>query len=97
MTIQFEQYKTFPCVASKFKINGIEAFVDDFGVVHDVGDGFECEYEDIVKWGCIDLQFDRKDLTTEVLNLYKINKKEYDEVCDLLTEKLNIGMCGWCV
>ena len=89
MEIKCEAYHSL-CALSVFEINGINADYEDFG-----------EKEDRNPWGaedycCGDMRFEGKRPTTEILEKYKITIDEYNEICDLLEEKLSFGACCWC-
>ena len=78
------------CAIDIFKINGIEAYYDDFG---DKEDRDPCSADDHC---CGDMQFIGKASTPEVLEIYSITQPEYDEIVSELAEKLSFGSCGWC-
>jgi len=79
------------CAMEDFWINGIYGAYEDFGDKRDEGSHYAEDY------ACGDMQFTRMDSTAEVLAKYNINDDQYDAVCDLLTEELSFGNCGWCV
>jgi hypothetical protein len=79
------------CATSEFLVNGISADSDDFG---DQGDE---SYEYAEDYACGDMRFTGKQATTEILEKYKINNEEYNEIVSQLEEGLSFGSCGWCV
>lgn len=87
------------CGYVKFRINGIEADVDDFGDAYDHGCE-RCDDEEPEEgwhWGgCYNMQFDAKPAEEEVLRKYGITEEEYHEVCKKLREEYDIGKCGMC-
>lgn len=78
------------CALEKFEINGIKADDSDFGDTEDIDEDNAEEY------GCGDMQFIPKPPTQEVLDKYKINKADYNKICEEL-DCLSFGECGWCV
>lgn len=80
------------CVTEIFRINGIEADSDDFGVQGD--EAFDDAVEDD---DCGDMQFARTEPTADVLAKYGITKTEYHAVAEKLEEGLSFGSCGLCV
>ena len=87
MKVEIEPYRCLPCSLQHFEINGVRAFLCDFGDTTIGGD-------------CMDnschCSFSMKLPTDEVLERYGITLKEYGEVCEELKEKLYVGACGWC-
>jgi len=79
------------CSTSKFMINGVGADQDDFGEKHDR------DSENAEDYGCGDMEFTRNPSTNEILDKYRINEEQYQEVCEKLEEGLSLGSCGWCV
>jgi len=78
------------CSPKIFRINGIDAEVNDFGTHCDRSP------ETAEPYGCGDMRFEPKPSSKVILKKYKITQKEYDEVCHKLNE-LSFGACGWCV
>lgn len=79
------------CEPSHFQINGVFADWEDFG------DKYDTEHEKAEPYACANMRFIPKEPTQEVLSKYKIDKDEYNMVCEALEEKLSFGRCGWCV
>jgi hypothetical protein len=79
------------CDTSKFVVNGIEAYKDDFGEQYDRDSGNAEDY------ACGNMQFTRIAPTKEVLEKYCITEEEYSKICDELESGLSFGCCGWCV
>ena len=73
-----------------FTINGVKAYLDDFGYMQDVS------HESAPEYGCGDMKFIPYELTDRVLELYGITVSEYEQVCDQLEDAMHIGRCGWC-
>ena len=89
MKIEFE-IGDYYCDMKIFKINGIDANKDDFGVQTDY------EPEDTLVYCCGNMVFERKQSTKDVLVKYKINEEEYQEICEKLEDGLSFGSCGLC-
>jgi len=83
-------FRAHVCMPSMFIINGGNASCSDFGTQRD------CDEENAEDYSCGDMRFIRKDPTMEVLDLYNISEKDYDEIAEKLTEGLSFGECGWC-
>ena len=89
MKLELEIFSSL-CSTELFKINGIEAYYDDFG---DKADQDPSSADD---YCCGDMQFIGKASTPEVLGKYSITQPEYDAIVSELAEKLSFGSCGWC-
>lgn len=89
MKLELKVYNCL-CETEVFKINGISADYEDFGTKDDI------DRENAEDYCCGDMTFEPKNATDEILNKYKINNKEYDEICNELIDKLSFGSCGWC-
>lgn len=76
-----------PCKLEIFKINGIEADIEDFGETERSGN--------CMNYTC-SKTFNFKLPTEEVLKKYSINLKEYSEICDRLEDELHVSRCGMC-
>jgi len=85
------EFCRYLCSAAEFKINGIDADVDDFGEKNDEAPELAEPY------GCGNMQFKGKPSTEEVLKKYEITEKEYQEIVSKLEGGLSFGQCGWCV
>ena len=79
------------CATSVFKINDIEADYNDFG------EKYDRDIDDAEDYGCGDMRFTGNSATQEILDKYKINLTEYNEIVEKLEEGLSFGGCGWCV
>jgi hypothetical protein len=90
MELELKVYRAL-CSTKRFTINGIDADSSDFGSQQDE------DQENAEDYACGDMQFTRKAATKKVLEKYKINETEYDEVCSKLESGLSFGCCGWCV
>jgi hypothetical protein len=89
--IKIVAYRSLPCEAQMFVINGVEGCKDDFGVNRDIGDPDE-------PYACDDNQFVRnEEVAPEVLTRYGITEDEYREIQDQLEGNFCVGSCGWCV
>lgn len=74
-----------------FTINDIEADVDDFGKSKDWAPESAPEY------GCGYRAFRAFEYTSEkILDKYHINVREWEQICDMLEAKLDIGRCDDC-
>jgi hypothetical protein len=91
MELEIKTYNSLPCETSKFKINGVDAYVDDFGCSDDMNPDRAEPY------GCGDHRFTSKLPEPGVLSKYNINLEEYILICEQLESKLDVGACGWCV
>lgn len=93
MTYEFKARDNMPCEAEVFKINGIDADMDDFGGVNlghipwldDDEDMTECEMNG----------FFGEQPTEEILEKYGITEEEYDEILDNLNGEF-FGKCSAC-
>ena len=79
------------CELKEFNINGKKADYNDFG------EKYDHDSENADDYGCGDMRFDRKESTKKILKKYKIDEKEYQEICDKLESELSFGGCGWCI
>lgn len=79
------------CSTKTFVVNGIQADGSDFG------EQYDHDQENAEDYACGDMQFNRKDSTTEVLEKYSITEAGYQEIAEKLEEGLSFGCCGWCV
>ena len=74
-----------------FRINDIEADIEDFGECYDDDKYSAPDY------GCGNMRFHRYDEPSlEVLNKYNINTIEWETICDQLDNKLYWGRCALC-
>ena len=96
--IVIEPYDALPCAARVFTIDGKNACIDHFGY-YEEGDYNECEYEDIVQWGCYEKYFRGFPYSEnkKVAEMYNLTEEEYNEIVSELEDKFAIGTCGWCV
>jgi len=78
------------CATCVFKINDIQAYEDDFGVLYDDNSDEAEEYS------CGDRRFTPHDATDAVLAKYGITPAEYLIVCGQLESGLSFGNCGLC-
>lgn len=88
MELEIKCYSAL-CELEKFKINGIEADHKDFGTKMDTSPALAEPY------CCYNMQFIPKLATQEVLDKYKINVEEYNQICKEL-DCLSFGYCHWC-
>ena len=89
MKLEAEMYKAL-CALRVFKINDIEADINDFGEQKDLGCKDQNEYE------CGNMKFIPFEPTLSVMEKYDINEAEYYEVCAKL-DWLSFGCCDLCV
>ena len=74
-----------------FKINNIDADVDDFGESRD------WEPENAPEYGCGHRAFRAfDDFDEKVLDKYHINVDEWEQICEMLENKLDWGRCALC-
>ena len=74
-----------------FRINGIDANINDFGKCYDD------EREWAPDYGCGNMCFHQYDEpSVETLNKYSINIAEWKEICDKLNTELYVGRCADC-
>ena len=78
------------CQLAEFKINGINAYYEDFGTKEDT------RPQEAEPYGCGNMQFIPKAADADVLEKYGIDEQEYITICDAL-QCLSFGRCGWCV
>ena len=76
-----------PCELEIFKINDIEADIEDFGETERSGSCMNSTCSQTFRF---------KLPTEEVLKKYSINLKEYSEICDRLEDELYVPGCGMC-
>ena len=88
MDLKLKVSKHF-CSPDEFIINGVEAACSDFGDKYDDDPHAE-------DYGCGNMIFTPYELKNNILEKYKINKKEYYKICDELETELSFGACGWC-
>lgn len=88
MKLEIKAYK-YLCELEAFKINGQKANYNDFG------DKYDTMAEKAEQYCCANMKFIPKPATQEVLDKYKINADEYNEICKEL-DCLSLGSCGWC-
>ena len=88
MDVKIEISDTFPCWPNVFAINGVDAKVYDFG-------GTKTYFRHDICDCCND--FTPYEVPREnVFEKYQISKDEYDEICEMLQDKLCVRSCGWC-
>lgn len=80
------------CSVSIFKIDGVNADIDDFGNQEDLGRN-DPDRED---YCCKNMQFIPKDPKEEILLKYNITESEYEYIAGILRDGLSFGNCGWC-
>ena len=90
MKLEIEVYSAL-CSLSIFKINDIEAEEEDFVYKYDHSPETSEDYS------CGDMRADIKIPTDDILEKYKINLTEYNEIAFKVAEKVSFGCCGWCV
>lgn len=91
MEIIIKTYKALPCQTEVFKINGINASIEDFG------DNSDNDPENAEVYGCGYHKFTGNiEVKSEILEKYKITKEEYFEVINKLENVLDVGPCYWC-
>ena len=74
-----------------FTINDIEADVDDFGESKDWAPEYAPEY------GCGHRTFRAFEYASkEILDKYHINEHEWEQICNMLEVKLDMGRCAYC-
>lgn len=78
------------CSLEKFMVNGVQAEQCDFVDNYD----HEGNAED---YGCGNMCADIITPEDDVLEKYKITKKEYHEIAEKVKEAVSFGSCGWCV
>lgn len=85
MTLEIETCETMPCELQTFRINGIDAELEDFGmVVKDDFDGYECTK----------LRFEESGHPP--LKKYGLSYSDYDEICAVLLDTFRVERCDWC-
>lgn len=89
MKLEFDVYDAL-CEMRVFEINDIVADYEDFG------EKFDRSPESAADYSCGNMCFTGKLATQEVLDKYKINITEYNEIVEKLEEGLSFGCCGWC-
>jgi hypothetical protein len=84
------KFSEWYCATDEFKINGIDAYWEDFGEKYDRSP------EGAEPYGCGNMKFTRIDSTPEVLQKYNITDSEYESICDDLEIGLSSGNCVAC-
>ena len=88
MNIEIKTMKPgLPCCLEVFKINEINADVEDFGELEREGNCFKNSCTQTFKY---------KLPTDEVIKKYKITLREYNDICDRLEDELYVSGCGMC-
>lgn len=88
MNIEIENMAPgLPCELETFKINDIEADIEDFGETERSGSCMNSTCSQTFRF---------KLPTEEVLKKYSINLKDYSEICDRLEDELYVPGCGMC-
>lgn len=91
--IEVKPYHSLPCALELFKINGIDADMDDFG---ESGDSDPYNAPDYC-CGC--WKFKKHGDIKEIkaaMEKYSLTWEEFYEIGDLLEETLYVGECSWC-
>lgn len=89
MKIELDTYSNI-CETRSFRINGIKATYNDFGIKSDSS-------PDPNRPNCCgNMVFEPKRPTDEVLKRYGITAKEYNGVCEQLKVCISFGMCKLC-
>lgn len=82
------------CECATFSVNGIDwADYEDFGVK------FDRDSDNAPDYCCGDMRFTRhtdRDKIVKCLVKYGITMEQFNEICDVLEDKLSFGSCGWC-
>lgn len=78
------------CSTRKFRINGVEAQISDFGVQRDT------DPDRAEPYGCGNMEFIPKPPKKEILEKYCISTEEYDLVAKKLKKALSFGGCDLC-
>lgn len=86
-------YDHLPCYSQFFEINWISADISDFGVSQDE-DRDNAEEDK----GCWNHQFTSYWFIKDwILEKYKINESQYNEIAWYLSEEFYVWSCWWCV
>lgn len=92
MNVEIEPYSALPCELKVFKINGIDASMDDFGDSRDTAREHAADY----MCGChefIPLDEHMKD----AMFRYQITEEEFRQIQEELVDVLYVGSCGCCI
>lgn len=89
MKVELEVYDAL-CETKVFKVNDVDADWCDFG------DKFDHDRENAEPYCCGDMRFVAGTATQAILDKYKINIDEFNQICEMLSDKLSWGNCGWC-
>jgi len=85
--IEIKTFDALPCETEVFKVNNIKADVEDFGEVNTEPAGsYTCS-----------ISFEAKMPKQDVLDKYKIDLEEYEEITNKLGDVFCRGICSWCV
>lgn len=94
MDIVIKPYSALPCATKVFKINGIEAEIEDFGSMEDrrpdMAEPFSCACM------CFTSNND-KEARRRAMEKYNITYDEFEIVQNELESVMYVGSCGWCV
>lgn len=79
-----------PCEMDVFTIDGENVDVLDFGVV-DFCDDCDCDDD-----GCCMVFCRHKERDANTLGKYQLTTEEYDGICEILEDAIEIHDCHWC-
>ena len=88
LELEIVPFGSFPCALEKFKINGIDADIEDFGTCCSCGDCMLSE--------CCNTFCSIEKPKQGILRKYNISLSQYDYICNELEDKLYVDNCGWC-
>jgi hypothetical protein len=87
MKIEIKVPTAMPCRPEVFKINGVNAELEDFGSIEKEQGGW---------YSCKNIRFQHKLPTTAVLQKYRISLEQYAEVVRELERRLDLHSCSMC-
>lgn len=78
------------CKVKSLTIRGIEADYEDFGYTADTS------YNEFYN-GCYNMKFIKKEYSDIVATKYKLDRSDYESICNMLEDNLSYGRCKRCL
>lgn len=92
LSIEIETYKSLPCRTKAFRVNGIDADINDFGETDDTG---RCN---VTECGCGCMEFvSNNSKMNDAMQRYNVSEDEFHEVQKRLELSLCVGECSLCL
>ena len=78
------------CKVKSLTIKGMDADYEDFGYTADTS------YNEFYN-GCYNMKFIKKEYSDIVATKYKLDRSDYENICNMLEDNLSYGRCKRCV